>query len=200
MIVLGYYDHRTSTIREYRVWKNAPYIYLHVAAFWHYPIIGKNSVFTFGYLKHIFMLILRGVVSLFLLGICTSSAIKPRIIGGQEAAPHSMPYMVWLGYNGRTICGGTILSSRWILSAAHCFSRKQYNNWTIFTEPDQLFIGVHDTDDVVGKSYQVENRIMFMMGGIQKIFSITQTILLYFTWLQILILAQRVMGILLIFR
>ncbi|XP_067942013.1 ovochymase-like [Watersipora subatra] len=47
---------------------------------------------------------------------------KPRIVGGDEAARHSWPWQVSL----RTVssnfhfCGGSIISERWIATAAHC--------------------------------------------------------------------------------
>ena len=48
-----------------------------------------------------------------------------RIIGGTEVIPHEYPWMAALFYGQvRTEdfkCGGTIIASRWVLSAAHCF-------------------------------------------------------------------------------
>ncbi|XP_073416061.1 granzyme A-like [Dendrobates tinctorius] len=40
------------------------------------------------------------------------------IIGGNEVAPHSRPYMVFLKSSGS--CGGALIKSNWILTAAHC--------------------------------------------------------------------------------
>uniref|UniRef100_A0A8C2TJH9 Granzyme M n=1 Tax=Coturnix japonica TaxID=93934 RepID=A0A8C2TJH9_COTJA len=42
------------------------------------------------------------------------------IIGGHEAKPHSRPYMVSVQSKGVHVCGGALLNSRWVLTAAHC--------------------------------------------------------------------------------
>ncbi|POI29960.1 hypothetical protein CIB84_006291 [Bambusicola thoracicus] len=47
-----------------------------------------------------------------------------RIIGGHEAKPHSRPYMVSVQSNGVHTCGGALLNSRWVLTAAHCIPRR----------------------------------------------------------------------------
>ncbi|XP_067277182.1 complement factor D [Pseudorasbora parva] len=43
------------------------------------------------------------------------------ITGGKEAGAHSRPYMASLQWNGKHECGGFLISSQWIMSAAHCF-------------------------------------------------------------------------------
>ena len=46
-----------------------------------------------------------------------------KIVGGQIIEEHSYPWQVriiFTGPEGSSLCGGTILSNRWVLSAAHC--------------------------------------------------------------------------------
>uniref|UniRef100_A0A665VYD0 trypsin n=1 Tax=Echeneis naucrates TaxID=173247 RepID=A0A665VYD0_ECHNA len=43
-----------------------------------------------------------------------------RIVGGYECKPHSVPWQVSLN-NGWHFCGGTLINSRWVVSAAHCY-------------------------------------------------------------------------------
>ena len=47
---------------------------------------------------------------------------KIRIVGGVETEEHEYPWQIGLvgGSNGNIYCGGSIISSKWILTAAHC--------------------------------------------------------------------------------
>lgn len=45
-----------------------------------------------------------------------------KVVGGQEVRPHSKPYMTSLQIFGRHFCGGFLISRKWVLTAAHCFS------------------------------------------------------------------------------
>ncbi|KAJ8941983.1 hypothetical protein NQ314_010207 [Rhamnusium bicolor] len=54
--------------------------------------------------------------------------LETRIINGQEVIPHSIPYQVWLLFRSSPsstsgwTCGGTLITRRFVLTAAHCIS------------------------------------------------------------------------------
>ncbi|KAG6797175.1 transmembrane protease serine 9 [Apis mellifera caucasica] len=43
-----------------------------------------------------------------------------KLVGGQNAIPHEFPWMVSISRKGGHFCGGTILNSKYVLTAAHC--------------------------------------------------------------------------------
>ncbi|XP_077967541.1 chymotrypsin-like elastase family member 2A [Styela clava] len=43
-----------------------------------------------------------------------------RILGGKNAG--NWPWMIYLLQNGKHICGGTLINSQWIVTAAHCIA------------------------------------------------------------------------------
>merc|ERR1719347_681764 len=86
---------------------------------------------------------------------------KPRIIGGKETEINEFPWMAMLKTGERFICGGTLVASKWVLSAAHCmYPDPDY--WDE-AEPEDLKIvlGEHDktVDDEtdITKTIQVES-------------------------------------------
>lgn len=46
--------------------------------------------------------------------------IQPRIVNGDDASANLLPYLVSIVRSGNFVCTGTLISRRWILSAAHC--------------------------------------------------------------------------------
>ncbi|XP_041646714.1 granzyme G-like [Cheilinus undulatus] len=64
------------------------------------------------------------LVVLILVLALDSQVYAGRIIGGQEAAAHSRPYMVLVERLGSNkICGGFLLNEDFVLTAAHCQDR-----------------------------------------------------------------------------
>jgi len=43
-----------------------------------------------------------------------------RITNGNTAASGQFPWQVALVINGASFCGGSLISNRWVLTAAHC--------------------------------------------------------------------------------
>ncbi|XP_075695051.1 transmembrane protease serine 4 [Rhinoderma darwinii] len=64
---------------------------------------------------------------------CGVNHKKQRIIGGVETSIENSPWQVSLQYMGQHSCGGSILTPRIILSAAHCFQKneQQVDRWRV---------------------------------------------------------------------
>ncbi|KAM9217773.1 chymotrypsin-C [Leptosomus discolor] len=64
---------------------------------------------------------------------CGRPAVPPllgaRVVGGEDARPHSWPWQISLQYSSagtwRHTCGGTLIAPNWVLTAAHCISSSQ---------------------------------------------------------------------------
>ncbi|KAL6262141.1 hypothetical protein P5V15_007238 [Pogonomyrmex californicus] len=79
-----------------------------------------------------------------------------RIVGGVETLVNQYPWMVLLMYRGQFYCGGTVINSRYVLTAAHCIDRFDANKLTVR-------ILEHDwnlTNETKTQDFKVEKVIM----------------------------------------
>ncbi|KAM5248702.1 chymotrypsin-C [Ctenodactylus gundi] len=98
-------------------------------------------------------------------------SLSARVVGGEDAVPHSWPWQISLQYlrddTWRHTCGGTLISSSHVLTAAHCISNTLTyrvalgkNNLAVEDEAGSVIVGV-DTIYVHEKwnSFLVRNDI-----------------------------------------
>ncbi|XP_030016002.1 serine protease 56 [Sphaeramia orbicularis] len=75
-----------------------------------------------------------------------------RIVGGSPAPPGSWPWLVNLKLDGGLMCGGVLVDSSWVVTAAHCFAGSRSESyWTAVvgefditkTDPDEQVLKVN---------------------------------------------------------
>ncbi|XP_061756034.1 coagulation factor IX-like [Nerophis ophidion] len=83
--------------------------------------------------------------------------VRARIIGGDEVFPGEIPWQAALYYapEKKVFCGGSILSERWVITAAHCL----YGPWDQFV----VRVGEYDinTPDIKQQDYQVAEKHVY---------------------------------------
>ncbi|KAL4866240.1 hypothetical protein BDV12DRAFT_199305 [Aspergillus spectabilis] len=55
-----------------------------------------------------------------ILSLASAALAAEQIVGGQEGRIEDFPYQIALLSNGRLICGGSIISNQYVVTAAHC--------------------------------------------------------------------------------
>ncbi|XP_068755384.1 chymotrypsinogen A-like isoform X1 [Montipora capricornis] len=79
-----------------------------------------------------------------------------RVVNGTDATAHSWPWMVSLRYNGRHICGGSLIKVNLVVTAAHCVERdRPIGSYTVV-------VGSHDRTGTtqVERSYRLTDIII----------------------------------------
>lgn len=86
------------------------------------------------------------------------SGMRPVVVGGFISKPNSWPWMTAIfkksstGTTSRFLCGASLISRRYVISAAHCFDSEQGNlNPSKFS----VSVGAHNTRD--GTEYPLES-------------------------------------------
>ncbi|XP_064424762.1 transmembrane protease serine 5-like [Latimeria chalumnae] len=80
---------------------------------------------------------------------CGIRSKTARIIGGSDAMLGRWPWQVSLYHNSKHMCGGTIITHQWIITAAHCvynYRLPEVSHWLVyagmvtrsFVEPDHI--------------------------------------------------------------
>jgi len=57
------------------------------------------------------------------------NSVETKIFGGKEAAIGQFPYQAAITVDDDDFCGGSLISKKWVLTAAHCV--KRFVQWTV---------------------------------------------------------------------
>ncbi|KAL6476713.1 hypothetical protein MHYP_G00152120 [Metynnis hypsauchen] len=85
------------------------------------------------------------------LSVCGVAPLNTKIVGGQDASPGSWPWQVSLQINDFHYCGGSLINSNWVLTAAHCFGSITASQVTVYLG-DQSLSNQGSNTNVVSRS------------------------------------------------
>lgn len=70
-----------------------------------------------------------------------NSATVSRIVGGEAAGTSTWCWAVSISINGSSLCGGSIISSSWIITAAHCVDSTIASQVIVYAGSSTLYSG-----------------------------------------------------------
>lgn len=69
-----------------------------------------------------------------------SAVLQPRVIGGAPAGTSAYPYAARIQVDGLGTCTGTLVATRWVLTAGHCAT--EIMSGTAITDPDRFHVRI----------------------------------------------------------
>ncbi|XP_036737451.2 enteropeptidase [Manis pentadactyla] len=79
--------------------------------------------------------------------------VSPKIVGGNNAQEGAWPWLTALYYNGQLLCGASLVSNDWLVSAAHCVYGRNLG-----TSTWKAVLGLHMTSNLT--SPQIVTRLI----------------------------------------
>ncbi|XP_023145589.2 polyserase-2 [Amphiprion ocellaris] len=63
---------------------------------------------------------------------CGEAPLNTRVVGGTNSLAGSWPWQVSIHLRGSHICGGSVINTEWVLTAAHCILTNTLSQWTLY--------------------------------------------------------------------
>uniref|UniRef100_A0A8D0HCL6 Transmembrane serine protease 3 n=1 Tax=Sphenodon punctatus TaxID=8508 RepID=A0A8D0HCL6_SPHPU len=83
----------------------------------------------------------------------TRSRYSPRIVGGNASSPQQWPWQASLQFQGFHLCGGSVITPWWIVTAAHCvYDLYLPSAWTVqvgFVTLEDASINLYPVDKII---------------------------------------------------
>ncbi|XP_056144800.1 serine protease 1-like [Lampris incognitus] len=86
------------------------------------------------------------------LQVCGIATLNNKIVGGEDAPAGTWPWQASLHRGGAHFCGGSLINSQWVLTAAHCFRSTSTSGLIVYLGRDtQESINVNEVSRTVSR-------------------------------------------------